>query len=171
VLRVSWCLRLTLVRRGAAPPVVAPGEVVELAATGNFMKDALVLLDCEEEEVLSEQLTEGRWEARVRVLPHALPRTCTLTALQPVSALRTSEEAFRVGGHYLWELQLSNGWKARFETTSSRREDLKGTATWSHASGVLGSHPVVLERSTTGFVTSSPMTAEEQRAHNEQAQA
>lgn len=170
--KLDWAARkkkyptpeLTLVRADPSGDlkVVRPGDSVDLQAQVKAPTGALVLLACEDVEVLSEELKGEVWKAKVKVAKTFLPGTCQLKAYSPVSVIGASKPAFRVEGRYRWELKLSNGWTTQWETTS-HNGPLEGTSQWKAPGGApLGTRDLRVSGSGKSFSAEVLLTDEEQ---------
>jgi hypothetical protein len=121
------------------------GSEVTLAVTGQFVPESLVLVPCEGVELLSTKVTARRAEARVRVLPGALPYECDMQIVSPVSGISSMTPVMHIKGRYEWDLKLSNGMETRW--TTSMGEDgytLVGQGEWTGKGKSLGKRNVVV---------------------------
>jgi hypothetical protein len=131
----------------SGPGVVCllPGKTQELVFKTRMPAGSLVGFDCDALEVLEEKATQGQLRVKVRARPDALPRFCELRAVAAVSAVESSVPVLRIGGHFVWELQLANGWSTRWDMNE---QDCAGNAsfpsTWSAKGKELGQRDVEL---------------------------
>lgn len=138
------------------------GSEVTVFVTGQFVPGSLVVVPCEGVEVLSTKVTPQRAEARVRVLPDALPYECDLQVVTPVSGISATTPVLHIQGSYEWELKLSNGMTTRWKT--SMGEDgytLAGQSEWSNKGKPLGTRAVVVRNEGDGLSAAVELTEEE----------
>ncbi len=122
-----------------------PGSEHTLTVRGQFVPGTIAVIPCEGVEVLSTNVTADRIEAKVRVLPHALPSECDMQIVTPVSGVGSTATVLRIQGSYEWDLKLANGMTTRF--TASMAEDghtLSGQSEWNHQGKSLGKRVVVV---------------------------
>lgn len=125
----------------AEHPIVAmPGKAVKVTAEGRVPKGALVAFDCDELKVQSAKATGKGVVAQVKAPAFAMPKTCKLHVVSPVSGADRKLPAVVLGG-YAWNLTLANGMAV------SLRHDAKGTfhSTWRQGDQDLGTRALRLE--------------------------
>jgi hypothetical protein len=131
----------------SGPGVVCllPGKTQELVFKTRMPAGSLVGFDCDALEVLEEKASKEQLRVKVRARPNALPGFCELRAVASVSAVESSVPVLRIGGRFIWELQLANGWSTRWEMNE---QDCAGNATfpstWSAKGKELGQRDVEL---------------------------
>jgi hypothetical protein len=149
----------------SGPGVVCllPGKTQELVFKTRMPAGSLVGFDCDALEVLEEKASKDQLRVKVRARPGSLPVFCELRAVAAVSAVESSVPVLRIGGRFVWELQLANGWSTRWDMNE---QDCAGTATfpstWSAKGKELGQRDVELQGEGTSW------TAEVQAPESEQ---
>ena len=149
----------------SGPGVVCllPGKTQELVFKTRMPAGSLVGFDCEALEVLEEKASKDQLRVKVRARPDALPGFCELRAVAAVSAAESSVPVLRIGGRFVWELQLANGWSTRWDMNE---QDCAGNSTfpstWSAKGKELGQRDVELSGEGTTW------TAEIQAPESEQ---
>jgi len=127
------CATISLAKIATA----APGETVDIAATGTFTQGTRFLFDYDEAEVVKESATaagvsrlgvlgsgflpagaalarpaaNSTYRATLRVSPNATFGFVRLHAFVPVSAGHTAAPALFIGGKNNWEVTAKNGWR------------------------------------------------------------
>ncbi|WP_224360345.1 hypothetical protein [Hyalangium versicolor] len=150
-------------------PTVSVGSETTLTVNGRFLPGSMANTECAGTEILSEKVTETRVEVRLRVTTLALPGSCNVEIISPVSLASATKQAFQVVGDYTWQLALANGMKARLRTTSQPGTVLvSGTSEWFGKDGKsLGTRPVSVTREPDGYRVTVQRSAEETAASDQ----
>jgi hypothetical protein len=92
---------------------VAPGAKAKLVVPGRFTKGTAFVFESDDVTVLSEKVSDRRYEAEIQVRADALPGEVYLAAYAPVSAASVGVTALEIVARYQWDLSLANGDRMR----------------------------------------------------------
>ncbi len=145
---------------------VRPGAELTVSSGGSFVPGSLVVVPCDDVELLSSQVKDKRVEARLRVRPHALPQSCDLEVYSPVSLAHGSARALKIVGDSVWELKLANGMTTRWQVKAGET-GMVGTSEWFKGGKSLGTRGVTLEPGSEGLRAGLELTEEELAAATE----
>lgn len=144
-----------------------PGKTLELVLAGQVQPGSLVDLTCDALTLVEQKQEGGKLRLKARAKPDALPTTCSLMVVAPVSGIQTSLPVARVGGRYAWEVKLANGLSGRWVLDSSRcgeTSNIQRTPSdWARAGKALGTRELQLSGDGPAWRGSVDPNAQEQQ--------
>lgn len=155
---------LRLVRAARA----APGQTVQIKATGRIPQGSLVGFDCDDLQVLSLRQSTTAISATVKIPPTFHGHACRLHAYAPVTSASNRVEALTVAAKYVWTLSLSNGMRVEAEAISERdRSELR--TSWKQGAREIGDRKFQVGRPVPGEVRLKVQRTAEDEAMTEAA--
>ena len=156
---------------GAEVVCLKPGQTRELTFEARMPAGSMVAFDCDALEVLEEKVSEDKARVKVRVKKDALPGSCDFVAVAAVSGVQNRVPAVNIGGRYVWDLKLTNGWTSRWEMSDEKcTGEPTLQSTWNAKGKKLGTRPVSLSGEGATWQAEIQATPEEQEQAMNQAQ-
>lgn len=114
---------------------VLPGQTVTVLAQGKFAPDTTFVVRRDDVEVQSASMTAKGWKATLKVKADAWLGDVSVTSVASVSGRERTEVAAHVAGKYAIDLQLANGWTAKFTPAEGSDDDwaYRANAEWFRA--------------------------------------